>query len=236
MNKLQVHYGWSALIALVLMICLSGVLLAQSARVGRVNRNANLRAGPSTTFAIVGGAPIGQVVQIVENNQDGTWYKLDNGQWIAAFLVTLVPENGDSVSEGFPRPLTGEIMADSRTQRGQGQLTVHNGTKDDGVLALVPPNSDTPVVAFYIRAGERFTLLGIPNGNYATLFTTGSGWNASKGRFGQNAFYQRFEEALDYSATPPRYDVWTVTLHPVEGGTATVNPMAEENFPDLAQP
>ncbi|MBV7332563.1 SH3 domain-containing protein [Chloroflexi bacterium TSY] len=57
---------------------------------GIVNRNANLRAGPGTNYAIVGGAQSGQEVEIVEQNADGTWYQLVGGEWIAAFLVDIV--------------------------------------------------------------------------------------------------------------------------------------------------
>ena len=51
---------------------------------GTVMRNANLRAGPGTLYASAGSP-----VQIVATNAAGDWYKLDSGQWIAAFLVRL---------------------------------------------------------------------------------------------------------------------------------------------------
>ena len=54
---------------------------------GVVVRNANLRAGPGTTFAITGSAQTGQTVTIAGQNQAGDWYQLDTGLWIAAFLV-----------------------------------------------------------------------------------------------------------------------------------------------------
>jgi len=68
------------------------VVFAQDA-VGTVNKGANLRAGPGTTFAIVGKDTQGQAVTIADKNTAGDWYQLDTGEWIAAFLVTLDAES-----------------------------------------------------------------------------------------------------------------------------------------------
>jgi uncharacterized protein YraI/endonuclease YncB( thermonuclease family) len=56
---------------------------------GTVLRNANLRGGPGTNYPIVGKAPAGTVVNVVEATSDQTWYYLASGNWIAAFLVEL---------------------------------------------------------------------------------------------------------------------------------------------------
>jgi hypothetical protein len=57
------------------------------------NRNSNLRAGPGTDFEIVGRVPAGGFVTIVGQNNNGTWLQLDNGSWIAEFLVDPVAQN-----------------------------------------------------------------------------------------------------------------------------------------------
>lgn len=51
------------------------------------NRDANLRGGPGTGFARVGSVTAGQVLKPVERSADGAWIKLDNGAWLAAFLI-----------------------------------------------------------------------------------------------------------------------------------------------------
>ena len=56
---------------------------------GTVTSNANLRAGPGTTYARTGGVQAGDTVQMTACNDGCTWYKLDNGNWIAASLVEL---------------------------------------------------------------------------------------------------------------------------------------------------
>ncbi len=78
---------------LVLLLLPAAPLLAQ-APVGdaTATRGANLRAGPGTTFAIVGGAAAGQSLAIVAQNADGTWYKLADDSWIFAQLVNNAPE------------------------------------------------------------------------------------------------------------------------------------------------
>ena len=57
-----------------------------------VNRNSNLRAGPGIAYAIVGQSIKGQPIQLTAKSADGKWYKVDNGTWIAAFLVDNAPE------------------------------------------------------------------------------------------------------------------------------------------------
>jgi len=55
-----------------------------------VLRNANLRGGPGTAFAVVGGVTEGETVTVVGCNAACDWYELADGQWIAAFLVEVV--------------------------------------------------------------------------------------------------------------------------------------------------
>ena len=56
----------------------------------RVVRNANLRAGPGTNFAVVGYAEPGKLLSILGCNSDCTWYQVAPDCWIAAFLVAPV--------------------------------------------------------------------------------------------------------------------------------------------------
>jgi Bacterial SH3 domain len=56
-----------------------------------VNTVANLRAGPGTDYALVGSAAVGDVVEVVGQNADGTWLILADGAWVAAFLIDNIP-------------------------------------------------------------------------------------------------------------------------------------------------
>lgn len=52
---------------------------------------ANLRAGPGTTYAIVGSADSGQSLSLTGQSTDGEWYQIDSGAWIAGFLLSEPP-------------------------------------------------------------------------------------------------------------------------------------------------
>lgn len=65
---------------------------AAAAAAPTVRQNANLRAGPGTNYAIVGGAVKGRSLQLAGKSADGRWYQLQSGEWIAAFLVTDAPD------------------------------------------------------------------------------------------------------------------------------------------------
>lgn len=56
-----------------------------------VTVDANLRSGPGTTFPIIGGTVTGQAINIVARNEAGDWFLLDNGGWVASFLVANPP-------------------------------------------------------------------------------------------------------------------------------------------------
>jgi uncharacterized protein YraI len=62
-------------------------LQAQPPAQGQTTKAANLRSGPGTTFAKVGSVPAGKTVAITGCNDDCSWYQLDTGAWIAAFLI-----------------------------------------------------------------------------------------------------------------------------------------------------
>lgn len=67
-------------------------------------KNANLRAGPGTTFAVRGGVQAGAPLEISGRNAAGDWYQLASGAWIAAFLVTGAPAGLPVVEAGAAAP------------------------------------------------------------------------------------------------------------------------------------
>lgn len=72
-----------------------------------VNAEANLRAGPGTTFEIVSQATPGQTVQIAAVSEDGGWYLLATGAWIATFLVDEQPANVPVVNDDILAAIQG---------------------------------------------------------------------------------------------------------------------------------
>lgn len=57
----------------------------------RANSAANLRAGPGTNHAIIGGAAQGQALDIIARSPASDWYQLRGGAWIFGELVTAAP-------------------------------------------------------------------------------------------------------------------------------------------------
>jgi hypothetical protein len=75
------------------------------------NTNSRLRAGPGTNFDIVGRVPQGGAVTIVGQNADGTWLQLEDGSWIAEFLVEPIQREEPADDEGANT--TGDDTADA---------------------------------------------------------------------------------------------------------------------------
>ena len=69
-----------------------------------VTENANLRAGPGTSFARVGAAAAGDTLQVVGCNSDCTWYKTAAGAWIAGELLADPPATLPRVDGGGTEP------------------------------------------------------------------------------------------------------------------------------------
>ena len=60
-----------------------------------LNTDANLRNGPGLDATIVDSAPAGTQVTIVARSEDDQWLQLDNGYWIFATLVDILPAEED---------------------------------------------------------------------------------------------------------------------------------------------
>lgn len=83
---------------------------------------ANLRSGPGTTYDRVGSVSPGEVLEIVGVTAAGDWYRLNNGAWIAAFLVNGTVGAVTVVAAPTPTPTprptsTPEIGNESTAER-----------------------------------------------------------------------------------------------------------------------
>jgi hypothetical protein len=107
--------------------------------------NANLRSGPGTDFAIVGGVVDGESLEIVGRNADGTWYQLANGHWVAAFLVEgaaasiPVAPVPDPLSQAVETAPVDEARTGSEGENDAAPTVEPTATPD--ISAAPPPNS-----------------------------------------------------------------------------------------------
>ena len=111
------------------------------------NQNANVRAGPSTLYAIVGNLLSGQTATIAGKNAEGTWWYIDFADgpgghgWIAASTVTPSCVS-DTVSVITPPPLP---ATDTPSPVAKPDLIVSEFT--------ISPESPTSGVAAHVRIG-----------------------------------------------------------------------------------
>ena len=159
--------------ATVVALCLFWSLsFAQSVDTGTVNRDANLRAGPGTSYAIVGTARTGQPITIVETNATGDWHQLDTGQWIAAFLVNSAnPTPTRTTTPGTAQPTVAATpLATAQTTTANRNANLRGG-----------PGTTYAIVGG-VRLGQSLTLVGrnadsswvqLDNGAWIAAFLVG---------------------------------------------------------------
>jgi endonuclease YncB( thermonuclease family) len=92
----------SAVLSALLLFLLFALAFAQGEQTVTVVTNARLRSGPGTTYSVVGGAKAGVTLTVVGPNTAGDWYELENGAWIAAFLVKPAPAQAAAVQAAGP--------------------------------------------------------------------------------------------------------------------------------------
>ena len=127
---------------------------------------------------------------------------------------------------------TGTIIKQAGSTNGKGELGVENGLDLDAIAVLVRPDGAW-ALAVYIRNHDNFTITGIPDSTYDLYFTLGEDWDSEQAKFTRRTRLSRFEELFPFTTTATTYTVWSVTLHPVEGGGAETEAVPEDEFPDL---
>lgn len=79
------------------------------------NKSANLRSGPGTNYLVAGSVQAGQALKVVGKNQAGSWVKLEDGKWIAAFLVVNAPANLPIAEAAAPASAPSTVVASNPT-------------------------------------------------------------------------------------------------------------------------
>jgi len=155
--------------AFVLALCFYAPVFMQSTTTGAVNRSANLRAGPGTTYAIVGSAQPGERVTIVDTNDAGDWYQLTDEQWIAAFLVNITDTT----------PVATATSAAPRQPVGAATplATSREGVANRNANLRAGPGTSYAIVGG-VRTGQRLTLIG-RNADSAWLQLEDGAWIAA---------------------------------------------------------
>lgn len=193
-----------------------------------------LRDGPALDYAVTGQATQGQPVQVTGQFANCAWVRVASDS--AAGWTPLDPAtlqlNAPCVTlpHGAFRPFTGVLQQD--LGGGLGELSVENGSAHDHLLVITTDTEPVQAAArLYIRAGESLKVAGLPDGVYRLYFSAGEAWDGDERRFTQAASFGRFQDTFAYSTTATQYTTWSVTLHPVVGGTAETETVAPGEFP-----
>lgn len=170
------------------------------------NRNANLRGGPGTTYAVVGSVQQGQTLRISGRNPAGDWVQLDSGSWIAAFLVNGVP-TGLNVMEAPALPTPAPAPPTATPVPAQ---------------PVVPPQPAAPSGEAKVVIGYIFydgLVSRVESDEYAEIANVGTaainlgGWRLNAGDNGQDFRFPSVELAPGQSIR-----VYTNQIHPESGG------------------
>ncbi len=197
-----------------------------------VGPGVSLLEGPGTEYAEIRTLDTEHAVQVIGQYSTCAWLEVVTSDkeigWIEGNTdLTRLQNRCDAIRGGTFRPYTG-IIKNSQGD-GLGELSISNGTVADTVAILAISQRET-VMSAYIRAGDSFALKGIPDGTYYLYFSLGELWDGEE--FTQNRRNKRFEDKFSFS-TDEKYVIWSVTLHPVVGGTAETEEVAVDDFPDV---
>ncbi len=154
-----------SLLVVVLLLLVTVPAFAQSDPVfpqpATVTRNANLRAGPGTSYAVAGSARAGDAVTLVGGNAAGDWYELASGEWIAAFLVEMDAPAAETATPAA-RASAAELQRYANNAIPYTQL-IGEGLDAMSDLLLAPKPEDVDwLVALY-------TALGVIQGGHELL-------------------------------------------------------------------
>ena len=107
-------------------------------------------------------------------------------------------------------PRSGEILSGSK-YIDASEITVTASKNADCVVKLKTSKGVTRI-SFYVRAGETVTV-GVPAEYLYVYFASGDTWYGKSKLFGENTYYSKDEELLDFK----RYS-WEYTLTSIYGG------------------
>jgi len=177
---------------------------------GVANAGVNLRAGPGTNYAKVGGLAQGDRVQVEGATEDGSWYRVrfDSGDpcWVAASFVDLGCEP-DAVPTIGPRdiPPTPQLVASTATP-----------TPTPGPTNTPRPAQAKVIIRYVFYNGEKGST---EPDEFAEIANTGDapqnlkGWRLNAGNPGQDFTFPDFVLQSGQSCR-----VYTNERHPESGG------------------
>jgi len=151
-------------------------------------------------------------LEIVGQVKSLNWFqvRVPDGRagWVAGDTTSMQVNRAlDSVPASYFRPLTGLVQKHT-LPAGLGELRIDNPGATDGLVVLV--REAQAVIAAYVRAGEGYTITGIPDGMYTAFTSEGENWDGNA--FTSNVRRKQFSEPFLFQTTPDEYTIWELNL------------------------
>lgn len=193
----------------------------------------NLREGPGTNYLVLQTLKANDKLGVVAQYNNCAWYKVKAPDGSLGWVLgdpTYIETTIDCrlLAHGAFRPPNGTVVLDARTRGGNGQLQIENGGALDALVILVGSDGK-PLVAFYVREKENFTLFNIPDGNYQLFFAKGNSWDGMDRVFMDQIAIRKINLPLEFTTTNTSTPVWKIPLQ--EDGRST--PAEAASFPSL---
>lgn len=148
-------------------------------------------------------------------------------------VITNTPTQKPAPLTEIMRLPTGTYIA-RNVSSGEGELSIENGLDEDAVILITSEaNPKKTIIGVYIRAGDRFIVTGIPDGNYIVYYRIGLDWDINTNQFTRSETSERFEELLSYETTSDLYTSYELTLQKVEGGNAETYDVSDSEMPSV---
>lgn len=156
--------------------------------------------------------------------------------WLCTALV-LILVSPAILADSELVPATGTRLSGDFSGFGDAYLTIQNSMSDHAVFIITEAGSTEPLVSYFIREGDTYTIQGIPAGTYNFYYELGTAWDSEAKEFtdGNPAMF------ADYSGNNPEpvlYDAMTagyeITLYGVVDGNANTQSVGRDDFPKIS--
>lgn len=143
---------------------------------------------------------------------------------------TIEPESEPEPEESIvfieaaprPEPASGVILTGHRYDN-QSEITVTADSQNSYVVKLKRVDG-SDILSFYVQAGDTVTV-PVPSKQMYVYFASGTTWYGKDYLFGEDTFYSKDDELLDFSQYTFSY-----TLYPVTNGNFSETPIDASEF------
>ncbi len=212
-----------------------------------VSQTLNLRNGPGTEYEVIQVLAKGDLVTVIEKNQNGWWlvdFQRSEGYVFNEFLK-IDPYNGwetKTYKSGSTPECENVIPKYDFTL--DNYLRVNVGSNTDVVIKLMKYNSSECIRIVYIRSGDVFEIKNIPEGRYYLKIAYGKDYRQKIAddqcivKFMQNPIYEKGTDIMDYTKIKKPdekigndiYESWDVPSFELSLDIITTNSLEEDTF------